>query len=129
MTGLRHVTMDQLFHSKRNRLQKFGTDSPTLRDVATRAGVSTATVSRALNTPGSVREKLREKVRRAVDELGYVPHGAARALASQRTRTIGAVNPTIDNAIFSKGIQALQRRLRESGYTLLLATSEYDIDR
>lgn len=121
--------MDRLLQSKRNRLQKPGTDSPTLRDVATRAGVSTATVSRALNTPGSVRQALREKVRRAVDELGYVPHGAARALASQRTRTIGAVIPTIDNAIFSKGVQALQRRLRESGYTLLLATSEYDIDR
>jgi LacI family transcriptional regulator len=72
---------------------------------------------------------LREKVTRAIAELGYVPHGAARALASNRSHTIGAVIPTIDNAIFSKGVQALQRRLGESGYTLLLATSEYDFHR
>jgi LacI family transcriptional regulator len=125
----RHIVMDQLTQPKRNRLQSRGIGSPTLKDVATRAGVSTATVSRVLNTPGAVRQALREKVRQAIHELGYVPHGAARALASQRTHTIGAVIPTIDNAIFARGVQALQRRLRESGYTLLLATSEYDIDR
>ncbi len=113
----------------RKRLQKRGDSSPTLSDVATRAGVSTATVSRCLNAPKTVRPAMREKVEQAIDALGYVPHGAARALASQRTHTIGAVIPTIDNAIFSKGLQALQLRLGESEYTLLLATSEYDIGR
>lgn len=121
--------MDELVGPKRKRLQKPKADSPTLNDVAMHAGVSTATVSRCLNTPGSVRPMLREKVRRAIDELGYVPHGAARALASQRTHMIGAVIPTIENAIFAAGVQAFQRHLRESAYTLLLATSEYDIDR
>jgi LacI family transcriptional regulator len=121
--------MDQSSPPKRNRLQNRAVGSRTLQDVATSAGVSTATVSRCLNAPNSVRLALREKVKRAIDELGYVPHGAARALASRRTRTIGAVIPTIDNAIFARGVQALQRRLWESGYTLLLATSEYDFHR
>ena len=121
--------MEQSVKKGRKRLQKRKVGSPTLSDVATSAGVSTATVSRCLNMPNAVRPALREKVEQAIKELGYVPHGAARALASQRTHTIGAVIPTIDNAIFSKGLQALQYRLGESGYTLLLATSEYDIDR
>lgn len=121
--------MDQWIRKKRNRLQNSRPRSPTLNDVAARAGVSTATVSRCLNAPDTVRPAMREKVERAIDELGYVPHGAARALASQKTHTIGAVIPTIDNAIFSNGLQALQRRLGESRYTMLLATSEYDMDR
>lgn len=121
--------MNKLGRLRRNRLQRRRVSAPTLQDVATSAGVSTATVSRALNTPSSVRPALREKVRRAIDELGYVPHGAARALATQQTRTIGAVIPTIDNAIYAKAVQALQGRLGEAGYTLLLATSEYDFDR
>jgi LacI family transcriptional regulator len=121
--------MDSIATKIRKRLQNRRNGSPTLSDVAVLAGVSTATVSRCLNAPNTVRPAMRDKVGRAIDELGYVPHGAARALASQRTHTIGAVIPTIDNAIFSKGLQALQRRLGESGYTLLLATSEYDIDR
>lgn len=58
--------------------------------------------------------------------LGYVAHGAARALASRRTRTIGAVIPTLDNAIFANTTHALQRTLDGAGYTLLLASHEFD---
>ena len=79
---------------------------PRLADVADVAGVSTATVSRALNQPGTVTPQLRERVMAAVDALGYVPHGPARALASRRSYTVGAVVPTIDNAIFARNIQA-----------------------
>ena len=99
---------------------------PRLADVAALAGVSTATVSRALNQPDTVTAQLRDRVRAAVDALGYVPHGPARALASRRSHTIGAVVPTIDNAIFARNIQAVQARLFESGLTLLLASSDYD---
>lgn len=101
---------------------------PTLQDVADHAGVSTATVSRCLNQPDKVKEPLQERIRQAIDTLGYVPHGAARALASRRTFTIGAVVPTIDNAIFSEAIQYLQRDLTKAGYTLLLAQSSYSLD-
>ena len=102
---------------------------PRLADVAKLAGVSSATVSRALNQPTAVTPQLRKRVRAAVDALGYVPHGAARALASRRSNTIGAVVPTIDNAIFARNIQSLQARLFESGLTLLLASSDYNYER
>lgn len=99
---------------------------PTVEDVARIAGVSTATVSRVLNRPESVSEALRKKVTAAVSRLGYVPHAGARALMLRRSGTVGAVFPTVDNAIFAAAIDALQRRLAQSDIQLLLATSGYD---
>jgi LacI family transcriptional regulator len=98
---------------------------PTIGDVAQRAGVSTATVSRFINQPASVREALRSRVGTAITQLGYVPHAGARTLRSRRTGTIGAVFPTVDNAIFAKAIDALQRRLAQANHQLLIATSDY----
>ena len=103
-------------------------DVPTVAAVAAAAGVSTATVSRVLNTPQAVRETLRRQVETAVAQLGYVPHAGARAMMLRRSGTIGAVFPTVDNAIFAKAIDALQRRLSEAGLQLLIATSDYDPD-
>lgn len=99
---------------------------PTISDVARRAKVSTATVSRVVNAPDSVRDSLRARVEAAIAQLGYVPHAGARTLKSRRTGTIGAVFPTVDNAIFAKAIDALQRRLAEADHQLLIATSGYD---
>ncbi len=99
----------------------------SLSDVAKYANVSTATVSRVLNSPEKVTEKKRELIQTAIDELGYIPDGAARALASRHTRTIGTVVPTLDNAIFAAGIQALQSQLKRLGYTLIVASHEYDL--
>ncbi|MGB1309741.1 MAG: LacI family DNA-binding transcriptional regulator [Leucothrix sp.] len=101
---------------------------PTLQDVANASGVSTATVSRCLNQPDKVSPDLQKKIRQVIEKLGYMPDGAARALASRRTNTIGAVVPTIDNAIFSKAIQYLQQGVAKAGYTLLLAQSSYSMD-
>lgn len=103
--------------------------APTLDDVATRAGVSTATVSRCLNTPERVRAETRERVRQAVEALGYMPHFGGRALASNRTNTVGAIIPTMENAIFARGIQAVQEELAAAGVTLLIASSGYDPER
>lgn len=99
-----------------------------IRAIARLSGVSTATVSRALNNPQSVSEELRLRIQSIVDQTGYVPHGMARALSSNRTRTIGAIIPTIDNAMFARGIEALQKYLSTRGYMLILATNGYDID-
>jgi LacI family transcriptional regulator len=99
----------------------------TVRDVARTAGVSVATVSRVLNGNQKVAEELREKVQRVADRLGYTPHAAARALASQRSMAIGAIVPTLEDANFAVGIGTLQRRMTEAGYTLLLASSNYDL--
>lgn len=100
--------------------------NPKLSDVARAAGVSLATASRALADQDLVRATTRERVREAASMLGYVPHGAARALASRRSRTIGAVFPPVDNPIFAAATQALGNALASAGYTLLLATHEYD---
>lgn len=99
---------------------------PKLEDVARLAGVSTATVSRCLNAPERVTGATRERVLQAVDELGYTPDFVGRALASKRTNTVGAVIPTMENAIFARGLQAFQEVLAESGVTLLVASSGYD---
>jgi LacI family transcriptional regulator len=98
---------------------------PTIGDVARRAGVSTATVSRCINRPDSVRAPLRLRVTAAVTQLGYVPHAGARTLKSRRTGTVGAIFPTVDNAIFAQAIDALQRRLADANHQLLIATSDY----
>ena len=101
------------------------TFKPTLNDVAHAARVSTATVSRCLNEPGLVVPATRERVLRAVSELGYTPDFGGRALASRRTNTVGAVIPTMDNAIFARGLQAFQEALSEEATTLLVASSGY----
>lgn len=97
-----------------------------LRDVARVAGVSTATVSRAMNNPEAVSEELRARIASVVDHLGWVPHGAARALATRRTGTIGAIFPSLTHGDFARALQAMQHELSSRGYTLLLACSEYD---
>ncbi len=100
--------------------------SVTLRDVARDARVSAATVSRALANPERVRPETLDRVLAAARTRGYVLDGAARALRERRTRTIGAVIPTLDNAIFANATQALQKTLERHGYTLLVACHEYD---
>lgn len=101
---------------------------PTLEDVAREAGVSTATVSRCLNTPERVIEATRERVMSAVDKLGYYPNFGARALVAKRTNTYGTVIPTMENAVFARGIQAFQEALHDNGKTLFISSSSYQQD-
>jgi len=103
--------------------------APTLHDVARLAGVSTATVSRCLNLPDRVRPETRDRVETAVAELGYTPHFGGRALVSNRTNTVGVVIPTMENAIFARGLQSMQDAFSAGGVTLLVATSYYDAQR
>lgn len=99
---------------------------PSVKDIARLAGVSVATVSRALTRPELVgAEKLRA-VQDAAMQLNYVAHGAGRALSSGRTRTIGAILPTLDHAIFANTAFALQKRLAQDSYLLLLSCNEFD---
>jgi LacI family transcriptional regulator len=98
-------------------------------DVAREAGVSSATVSRVLNHPAVVRAEVRDKVTRAIAKLSYTRDSAGRALKSGRMRTIGAVVPTLGLSIFAEGIEALQNRLSEAGYTLLIGNAQYDQQR
>jgi LacI family transcriptional regulator len=104
------------------------TKAITVRDVAKVAGVSVATVSRVLNGNDTVDLALKDKVTAAAARLKYTPHAAARALALRTATTVGAVIPTLENANFAVGVGALQKRLSEAGYTLLLGSSNYDPD-
>ena len=100
----------------------------TLDDVARSAGVSTATVSRCINDPDVVSRPTRERVQAAIEALGYTPNFGARVMAAKRTFTIGAIIPTMENAIFARGVQAFQEELNRSGYTLLVSSSAYRMD-
>jgi len=99
-----------------------------MRDVASRAGVSIATVSRFINDPATLSPDMRTRVEDAVRALGYIRHGAARALSMRRSHAIGAIIPTVDNPTRASKVAALQKHCREHGYNLLLALSEYDLD-
>jgi len=108
------------------RRARAGGGKPKIDDVANAAGVSTATVSRALNNSPLVTPELKNRVEAVALKLGYLRHGAASALASNASHTIGAVIPTLNNAIFAASVEAFERRLNQSSYTLLVAISRYD---
>ncbi len=99
-----------------------------LADVAREAGVSTASVSRVLNRHRRVNPEIQSRVHAAVKRLGYHPHSAARALATRRFDKIGAIVPTLQNPAFAAGVEALQRRLSQEGYALIVASFNYDPD-
>ena len=93
----------------------------TIRDVARRAQLSVATVSRALNGFESVSEEARARVAEAVRELGYVPHAGARSLSLARTNAIGVVLPDLHGEFFSEMVRGLDREASRHGYLLLLS--------
>jgi LacI family transcriptional regulator len=97
----------------------------SLRDVAALARVSTATVSRALNGPETVSPELGRRIQMVIRELGWVPSGAARALATRRTFTVGTTFPSLAQGLFANSIDGLQDELATRSYTLLLAHSRY----
>lgn len=93
-------------------------------DVARVAGVSTATVSRALRGLPNVTAATRERVQRAADELGYVPSPSASSLASGRTRTIGLITPWVAHWFFANVIEGAERALRVEEFDALLYSFE-----
>ncbi|KGM12965.1 LacI family transcriptional regulator [Cellulomonas bogoriensis 69B4 = DSM 16987] len=92
--------------------------------MARQAGVSTATVSRALRGLPNVREGTRERVRAAAAALGYVASPSAASLASGRTRAIGLISPVVSRWFFANVIEGAERTLRAQGFDLLLYTFE-----
>jgi LacI family transcriptional regulator, galactose operon repressor len=93
----------------------------TIRDVARRAQVSVATVSRALNGLENVSDQTRARVTDAVRELGYVPHAGARSLSLARSNAIGVVLPDLHGEFFSEIVRGMDREASRRGYLLLLS--------
>ncbi|MCW6533967.1 LacI family DNA-binding transcriptional regulator [Sphingomonas lycopersici] len=100
---------------------------PTIRDVSRLAGVSRMTVSRVLSDPDMVLPATRERVLKAVADLGYVPDRAAGSLSSRRTGFIALMLPTLTNANFAAVAHGLTEALREAEYHLLIAYTDYDM--
>lgn len=98
----------------------------TLQDVARLAGVSPITASRAINQPEVVSEDTRERVQRAIRQTGYTPNLLAGGLASNRSRLVAVVVPTLTGPMFMETIQALTERLAEDGYQVMIGQSGYD---
>lgn len=98
----------------------------TMADVARTAGVSVTTVSHVLNRTRPVSDALRERVLRAVKEIGYSPNTVARALATQSTMLIGVVMSFLTNPFFAPLVAHIERTARRREYTLLLTDSHDD---
>ena len=92
----------------------------SIDEVARLAGVSTATVSRALSGRGQVSERARRAVQRAADELGYVVSASASSLASGRTRNVGVIVPYLDRWFFSTVLSGVSSALMRDGYDITL---------
>jgi DNA-binding LacI/PurR family transcriptional regulator len=98
--------------------------TPTIRQVATLAGVSPATVSRVLNDDSRVGHEHRRRVLDAVDQVGYRPNRLARNLRRQQAETIGVVVPDIENPHFSESVRVFEDAAFRGGYRLLLCNSD-----
>jgi len=97
----------------------------TLADVASRAGVSSVTVSRALRRPHLVSDTLRRRIESAVGELAYIPNQMASALASAQTDTIGVVVPSLTNGVFADYLRAIHDVFVPQGIQVLVLITRY----
>ncbi len=102
--------------------------APGLVEVAARAGVSPATVSRYFNNPDIVKPDTKTRIAEAAVSLGYIRDRMAGALHNRFSGTIGLIVPTIDNAIFAELIEVFGGRLREHDRTMLIASHGYDLN-
>jgi DNA-binding LacI/PurR family transcriptional regulator len=100
--------------------------SVSIRDVAKRAGVSIATVSRAVNHISSVDPDLAKRVWKAVEEVGYVPNPQARALVSGRSRILGLIVSEITNPFFPELVQEFESLAVSQGYEVMIGSTNYD---
>lgn len=101
----------------------------TLEDVAKRARVSTATVSRVLNGGLGVRPATRSRVLRAIEELNYTPDLNARSLAGGQLRSLGVVVSNIANPFFLDIFRSIEASARQRGYDLIVANTDYEPER
>lgn len=97
----------------------------TIKDVAKRAGVSIATVSRVINNKGLVIPETEQKVLSAIDELHYAPNAIAQSLKNRKSKLIGMLASDLSVSFFVGILQILERELMKAGYQIILANT-YD---
>lgn len=98
----------------------------SITEVARRAGLSAATVSRVFNTPGIVARDTRDKVLKIAADVGYVANASARTLRTRHSRVLGVVLPTLTNPVFAECLQGIAVEAARAGYAISPCTTEYD---
>ncbi|GGX18087.1 LacI family transcriptional regulator [Pigmentiphaga litoralis] len=101
----------------------------SIKQLAARADVSMATVSRVFNFPDKVRADTRQHVLRIAQELGYLPNASARSLRTQRSKVLGIVLPTLLNPVFAECLDGMAQAARAAGYAILPITTDYELER
>ena len=126
-------TIDLLMNATRKKSKKQSSNrrhgSVSIRDVAKRAAVSIATVSRAVNGITSVDPELAKRVWKAVEEVGYVPNPQARALVSGRSRILGLIVSEITNPFFPELVLEFENLAVAQGYEVMIGSTNYDPER
>jgi len=100
----------------------------SMKDVAKKAGVSTATVSHVINKTRFVRAETRKKALKAMKELNYYPNFAARSLRIRKSNTIGLLVPDISNLFFTSIAEGIESTLKRHGYHLILSNSNENLE-
>ena len=101
----------------------------TISDVARLAGVSTATVSHTINNTRYVSAETKDKVYRAIAELGYTPDASARSFRTGKKKTVGFIVPDISNKFFATMIEVVENNLSAKGYHLIIANTKESVQR
>lgn len=99
---------------------------PTIRDVAKKANVSVATVSRILNGLNGYSDKTKQKVMRTIEEMGYHPNAIARSLNNRRTQTIGVLFPAVSNEFSSALLHGIEDYAHSRNYSVLVCNTAVD---
>jgi LacI family transcriptional regulator len=100
----------------------------TISDVAKRAGVSTMTVSRVINSSGYIAQETQERVEKAIAELGFVPNALARSLRFKQTKTIALVLTDITNPFFTTLARGVEDAASENGFTVMFTNTDESSD-
>ncbi|AJY73440.1 LacI family DNA-binding transcriptional regulator [Paenibacillus beijingensis] len=100
--------------------------NPTIRDVAKRANVSVATVSRILNNLTGYSDKTKQKVLQTIEEMGYQPNAIARSLNNKRTQTIGVLFPLVSSEFSSEILYGIENYAHDNNYSVLVCNTEID---
>ncbi|MEE9333256.1 MAG: substrate-binding domain-containing protein [Granulosicoccaceae bacterium] len=101
----------------------------TIKEVARRAGVSIATVSRAMNNSGPVSTESRKAIEKVVAKSGFRLNGIGQQLKTSRSRTLGVLVPSLKNPIFADAVSGVEHIAEQSGFRVLLASSSYKVDK
>lgn len=110
-------------------MEKKSLKTNTIIDIAKKANVSTATVSRVINSPEVVKEDTREKVRQAIEELNYTPNALARGLIKKSTKTIGVIMQDINNIFYPSVIRGIEDRFNENNHGIFLCNTDGDMNK